>query len=714
MPRTNFYATCLFSALMAASPAAFAEGLADVMPQPAQVHAGDGSVPLPRDLAVHLSGAADSRLPGAVARAQRRWSARTEGTAAKGSFVLNVTCDKDVPEFPAGTEDESYTLEVRGATGSLHAVTALGALHGLETLLQLPKAQPEGLYLGSFVITDAPRFPWRGLLIDVARHWEPTDVILRNIDAMAVVKLNVLHLHLSDDQGFRIESRTHPELQAQGSDGNFFTQVQMRAIIAYAAERGIRVIPEFDVPGHTTSWLVSHPEIASLPGPYAIERHWGVFNPVMDPTQEATYALLSDFLGEMSELFPIPYIHIGGDENNGVQWNANPRIQAFIREKGLKDNAGLHAYFNRRIDAILAKHGKRIVGWDEILNPDLPRDCVIHSWRGAESLAEAANMGFDGLLSNGYYIDLCFPAADHYLQDPIPDPSKLTAAARAHILGGEATMWGEFVAPETIDSRIWPRTAAIAERLWSPASVRDVQDMYRRLAIVSLRLTEAGALHEKNSDLMLRHLVGPNLEVPGVSSLRTFIGVIEPLKRYNRIDRQIWMSQLVPLVGIADAAKPESEASRQFAVQVDDALFAPGAVDKSRLRAISETLSIWRAAGTEVADRLAPTYPGLREAVPNARGLAAASAAAVDAVDALASGKPMAPERAAAALATMDDAAKPDLSATLIPALSPMRLLVAAAAIQERRAHLTDEYWKDQVIAAANPGLAEASPAPVH
>ena len=302
-------------------------------------------------------------------------------------------------------------------------------------------------------------------MIDVARHWQPVEVIERNLDAMAVVKLNVLHLHLSDDQGFRIESLTHPELQGLGSDGKYFTQAQMRSIIAYAGERGIRVVPEFDVPGHATSWVVSHPELASLPGPYSIERHWGVFNPVLDPTQEATYALLADLLGEMASLFPDRFIHIGGDENNGVQWGANPRIQAFIREHGLKDSAGLHAYFNKRIGAILAKTGKRIIGWDEIMNPELPRNCVIDSWRGTEALAASAILGFDGILSNGYYIDLCYPASDHYLPDPIPAESKLTTAERSHILGGEATMWSEWVSPETIDSRIWPRTAAVAERL---------------------------------------------------------------------------------------------------------------------------------------------------------------------------------------------------------------------------------------------------------
>src|ERR1019366_7456041 len=261
---------------------------------------------------------------------------------------------------------------------------------------------------------------------------------------------------------------------------------------AYAAERGIRVVPEFDIPGHSTSWVVSHPELASLPGPYGIERQWGVFNPVLDPTNEATYALLGDFLGEMAALFPDSFMHIGGDENNGAQWSANPRIQEFIRAHGLKDNGGLHTYFNGRIAAILAKSGKRLVGWDEILHPGLPPGSVVHSWRGTEALAAAAALGYDGILSNGYYVNLCFHASEHYLVDPIPSSSALTPAQRSHILGGEATMWGEWVTPETIDMKIWPRTAAIAERLWSPQECRDVEDMYRRLAIVSDRLDEAG------------------------------------------------------------------------------------------------------------------------------------------------------------------------------------------------------------------------------
>jgi hexosaminidase len=717
MPRKNSSAICLFSALAAMAMQARGGPLPlDVMPAPADVLVKQGLFPIKGLLMVGVSDGSNRGVANAIARVQSRWLVLTTPYPTKETvttgYKLVVQWSEKGAAVPSLGDDESYALELGPTQATLKSTTPLGAMHGLETFLQLPVREPGGWYLPQVTIDDRPRFPWRGLMIDVARHWQPIEVIERNLDAMAVVKLNVLHLHLTDDQGFRIESLTHPELQGMGSDGQYFTQAQMRTIIAYAAIRGIRVVPEFDIPGHATSWVVSHPEVASLPGPYSIERHWGVFNPVLDPTNEATYALLGDFLGEMAALFPDPFIHIGGDENNGVQWNANPKIQAFIREHGLKDNAGLHAYFNKRIREILAKGGKRIVGWDEIINPELPRDCVIDSWRGTEALGAAATMGFDGLLSNGFYIDLCYPASDHYLPDPIPSASKLTDAERVHVLGGEATMWSEFVSPETIDSRIWPRTTAVAERLWSPAGVRDVPEMYRRLAIVSGRISEAGSLHERNGDLMLRHLVGANLEIAGMDSLRTFISVIEPVKHYDRGGQQVWMNQQVPLIGIADAAKPESEVSRLFAAQVDEALFAPGTIDKARLGALLGTLSQWGAAGLEVADKLPGTYPALREAIPHAQGLAAATAAAADAIASLLSGTALPPKKASEAVAKLDAAAQPDVSATLIPSLGPMRLLVAAAEIQERRADLSDEHWKDQVIAVAYPGLAEAAPKP--
>ena len=344
----------------------------------------------------------------------------------------------------------------------------------------------------------------------------------------------------------------------------FYTQAQIRDVVEYAAERGIRVMPEFDVPGHSTSWFVAYPEYASAPGPYAIERRFGVFGPAFDPTNERIYPFFDAFLKEMAGLFPDPYLHIGGDEVEGHQWDANPAIQAFKKKHGLADNGALQAYFNGRLLKILTRHGKKMVGWDEILQPGLPKDIVIHSWRGQESLVEAARKGYQGILSNGYYIDLCHPAADHYLNDPIPAGSPLDESQKALILGGEATMWSELVTPETIDSRIWPRTAAIAERLWSPAVVRDVDDMYRRLPIVSLRLEELGLLHLKNPDMLLRRLAGN----AAIEPLKILAEAVEPLEGYERHGQAAYTS-LSPFTRFVDACAPESLPARSLGKQVE-------------------------------------------------------------------------------------------------------------------------------------------------
>jgi len=394
----------------------------------------------------------------------------------------------------------------------------------------------------------------------------PIDVIKRNLDAMAAVKLNVLHLHLSEDQGFRIESKVFPELQEKGSDGEYFTQEQIKDIIKYADDRGIRVMPEFDMPAHATSWFVGHPELASSPGPYEIETRFGVSDGVMDPTKESTYAFLDKFIREMSALFPDPYFHIGGDENNGKQWDANPDIQKFKTEHNLADNHELQAYFNKRILAILQKYNKKMVGWDEIYQPGLPKDIVIQSWRGREALYSAANNGYKSFLSNGYYIDLAEPASKHYLNDPLPSDNPLSEDKAKNILGGEATMWAELITRETIDSRIWPRTAAIAERFWSPETVTNVRDMYRRLDKVSIDLEELGLNHIKNQNMMLRRLTNGQ----DITAIKTLVGLIEPLKGYKRHSQGVKLNTYAPLTRLPDAAVPDAKVARDFRFLVDD------------------------------------------------------------------------------------------------------------------------------------------------
>jgi hexosaminidase len=677
-----------------------------LMPAPARTVFEPGRVAIDASFSVALRNHDDARLRAAVARALRRWEERTGFTFARSpqaAFVfatdasaasLVIDCTAAGSALPTLGEDESYTLDASATQIVLRAPNVVGALRGLETLLQLLQRDTDGWFVPKVSIHDQPRFPWRGLMIDVCRHWQPMDVIKRNLDGMALVKLNVLHLHLTEDQGFRIESKTHPRLHQLGSDGKYFTQDEMREIIAYAAERGIRVVPEFDIPGHATSWLVAYPELGSAPGPYTIERKWGIFDPVLDPTNEDVYALLADFLGEMAALFPDPYLHIGGDENNGKHWNANARIQNFIRERNLHDNEGIHAYFNRRIRDILAPHGKKIVGWDEILHPDIPQDAVIHSWRGPAGLVDAAKRGYSAILSNGYYIDLCYPAADHYRNDPLPADTPLTPAEQARILGGEATMWAEWVTPETIDSRIWPRTAAIAERLWSPREVNDVADMYRRLAIVSQRLEEAGLNHERNRPAMIRRLAGDGASESDLETLRLFTDAIEPVKQYERGRYHANHTQHTPLVGLADIARPESDTARIFATAVKTLLGNGGtrsvasADDTEVVPPQSATfeflitqLTTWQRVGGDAAQRLTTRALIGHDGAPVAQALADASAIGLAALDALRANTPKDTAWRDRQLAALDAAAKPR-DAVQLPMIEALRQLVNAASQQ--------------------------------
>src|SRR5882724_10086901 len=420
----------------------------NLMPVPASMQIQTGRLPITSSFNVAVKNHTDDRLRAGIDRMLRRLAGRTVLTLPadlatdEGAAILVVQCEGAGEIIPSLNENESYSLEVNDKQARLVAPTVVGVLRGLETFLQLLASDRNGYYLPGIRIQDQPRFAWRGLLIDIGRHYEPPEVLKRNLDAMAAVKLNVFHWHLTEDQGFRVESKKFPKLHLMGSDDLYYTQDQVREIISYARERGIRVVPEFDIPGHSTSWLVGHPELGSGPGPYQIERRAGIFEPALDPTRDQVYKFLDRFLGEMASLFPDAYMHIGGDENEGKQWDRNPQIQAFMKAKGIKDNHALQAYFNQHLLKILQKHRKKMIGWDEILQPDLPRDAVIQSWRGPASLAEAARKGYDGILSAGYYIDLIYPTTQHYRADPIPADSSLTSDEAKHVLGGEATMWG--------------------------------------------------------------------------------------------------------------------------------------------------------------------------------------------------------------------------------------------------------------------------------
>ena len=602
--------------------------------------------------------------------------AATEGMPTVPFRIFCEGCDK---EPLCSSACERYDLVVRHNGVTLRAGGYAGVIYGMETLLQLVERRGDEAFLPAVVIHDRPRYPWRGVMIDVARHWIPKSVILRNLDAMAAVKMNVLHLHLTDYQAVRVESKVFPLLQERGSRGHYFSQEDIREIIRYAGVRGIRVIPEFDLPGHCTSWFAGYPELATVPGPYVPDSLFGVSYPVMDPTREEVYRFLDRFFGEMASLFPDSYIHIGGDEVNPKQWQTSRHVQLFMETHGLEDVHALQAYFNSRLDSILLRQGKKMMGWDEILDPGLPEDIVVQVWRNQKSLFEAVRKGRMAILSAGYYLDHQLPAGKHYSVDPevlpgavdiepdtlhwktwditmnmagnslegaltlygqpgdfrgvlsmmggliafpeaameegvlafdlntdygkfafrlrtegdsvtgkgslgiisikvrgrlvggdalpgtmppVIEPMKpLTEEERTRILGGEACMWSEMVDSLTIESRIWPRTAAIAEKLWSPASLtNDTEDMYRRLAATDSLLTLFGLQHHANYLRQLQSLAGGD----DIADLKSFIDLLEEVKYYDRMAIYDPLTIRTPLNRVVDAAWPESAEARRF------------------------------------------------------------------------------------------------------------------------------------------------------
>ncbi len=328
----------------------------------------------------------------------------------------------------------------------------------------------------------------------------------------------------------------------------------------------------------------------------------------------------------MSQLFPDEYMHIGGDENNGKQWNANQDIQQFMKKHNIPDNHSLQSYFNQKLLGILTKYHKKMLGWEEILHSDMPKNIVIQSWRGVQSLKQAATKGYQAILSNGYYIDLNHSTVDHYLVDPDPDSLNLNDDQKKLILGGEATMWAEFVSPENVDSRIWPRTAAIAERFWSPQNVRDINDMYRRLDVISYKLENLGLMHIKNQKMMIRRLAGNH----DISALTNFINVVEPVKDYNRNRYRPDYTSFAPLTRVVDAAVPDAETARNFRNTVDD--FLDNNSDNSLSDMIKQQLTLWKNNDANL-EEIINESPVLKEIQSMSEDLSTISSIGLEALD---------------------------------------------------------------------------------
>jgi hexosaminidase len=650
-----------------------------LMPMPAEIKTADGKLVIDGNFSIASTGYEEPRLISALGRFVKRLERRTgipmpapiPGDPAKATVVIH--CEAAGEAIQSVKENESYVLEVKPQQAHLIAPTPVGILHGLETLLQLVDSDNESFGFPIIKISDKPRFPWRGLMLDPCRHWMPIEMIKRNIDGMAAMKLNVLHWHLSEDQGFRVESKVFPKLHGMGSDGKYFTQDQVREVIAYARERGIRVVPEFDMPGHTTAWFVGYPELASAPGPYQIERHWGVFDPCMDPSKEELYTFLDAFIGEMSKLFPDEYFHIGGDEVNGKHWTASPTIQAFKQKNSLKDNHEFHVYFNKRLSAIVTKYDKKMIGWDEILHPDLPKNIVVQSWRGQASLADAAKKGYTGILSFGYYLDHILSASNHYQVDPLDkEAANLSGEEKSRILGGEACMWAEYVTPENVDSRIWPRMAAIAERLWSPQGIKDADDMYRRLEFVSRDLEALGLTHRSSYPSMLQRIAGDH----SIDPVRVLSDVLEPVKYYTRGGTREYTS-FTPLNRLVDATRPESDTARRFAHDVDQAL-----ASKSEMQTLAPSLRGQLIAWRDNHARLKPILDDsflLKEAAPLSETLSALAKAGLQALDCIESGKTADDSWIASQKALFEQPRRPQTEVLIMIAPAINRLVQATA-----------------------------------
>lgn len=662
----------------------------EIMPLPASLEYGKGFIEITKNFGVKFENEPNDKLKNAVDRLYKQLGQKTQiqftDRVEDILEIKNVNLENN--EYPIFGENESYELTISKGHIVLRAPSTTGIIYGLETLVQIVESKEDQFIFPVLEIKDQPRYPWRGLMLDVSRHWMPKEVVLRNLDAMAKLKMNVFHWHLSDYQGFRVESKKFPKLHEMGSQGNYYTQEEIKEIINYASERGIRVVPEFDVPGHATSWLAGYPELGSAPGPYSIDTlALGLFRPVLDPTNPKLYAFLDDFLAEMVTLFPDKYFHIGGDEVMAKDWEDNEKIQKYMGNNNIEDSHQLQAHFNIRLQKIIAKHNKIMLGWDEIQHPDLPVDGItIQAWRSHKVLWESARKGNKTILSKGYYLDHKKRASEYYNIDPeiikgainididsvnwtswtsqihfggnefdgniytfgkdddiqiimefmesatsISDVDKngnsinftnkidvgnmnvaleivgdsiigeasialfdlkltgkrsggsdmpdglalpkfdkiepLSPEELKNIIGGEACMWSEMVDSVTLESRVWPKAAAIAEKLWSPKELtKDNEDMYRRLILMNQYLEETGLEHRKNQETILKDMVDQEFIQP-LNFLVDYLNEGAFLNRISMYEPTLYTG--TSLNYIVDAASAESYPAYKFNKLVD-------------------------------------------------------------------------------------------------------------------------------------------------
>ncbi|MDH7501160.1 MAG: beta-N-acetylhexosaminidase [Verrucomicrobiota bacterium] len=496
---------------------------AGLMPRPAHVRVGDDTFQIGSNTRVIGTGAATAeaeKLAEALSIVLGRRIAVSIGPAEKGDIELVLV------QGDSWANTEGYKLSIDRNSARICAATPTGLFYGGITLRQLvwpgmrdsaagAETQGKGVFIRTMEITDSPRFPWRGLLVDPARHFLPLDFLKKMVDLMSLHKLNTLQIHLTDDQGWRFEVKKYPRLIEIGSrraespkrgapnDGDgapygpfFYTQAQMRELVDYARARHVTIVPEIEMPGHFLAALAAYPEFSCTGGPFEVRTRWGVHSDILCAGNDAAVAFVRDVLAEVIEVFPSEFIHIGGDEVPRERWRACPKCQARIRKEGLKNEAQLQTWFNGQIEQFLASRGRRMIGWDEILEGGLTPGAAVMSWRGTRGGAAAAEAGHDVVMSptSHCYFDYAqgkgllepesiggfIPLAKVYGFDPVP--GELPADKYRHVLGVQGNLWSEFMwSPQDVEYFAFPRAAALAEVSWSPAQTRNFSDFLDRL-----------------------------------------------------------------------------------------------------------------------------------------------------------------------------------------------------------------------------------------
>ncbi|HWU80897.1 MAG TPA: beta-N-acetylhexosaminidase, partial [Caulobacter sp.] len=510
----------VLSLTLAAGSALAATQALPIIPMPAELSRGSGVLVVRPGAMVSVPAGDAGALSAARLLASQVKQTRGLDLVVREGGAGQIVLARDPSVFAA----EGYGLTVTSKGARIAAKDDAGLLYGAMTLAQLlspDAAFGQSVKVPALTVRDQPRFAWRGIMVDVARHFQPAESLKPLIDAMAAHKMNVLHLHLSDDQGWRVEIKRYPKLTEIGAwrtpptageapstqpYGGFYTQDQVRDLVAYARERSVTIVPEIDLPGHAQAAVAAYPEIGVFGDRPPVGVDWGV-NPYLFDVDQPSLTFIEGVLDELMSLFPSTYIHVGGDEAIKDQWQRSPAVQARMRELGLKNEHEMQSWFIEHLGKYLAAHGRRLIGWDEILEGGLPASASVMSWRGEQGAIDAANQGHDVVLSPAPILYLDSLQSDRADEPPgrlsimtlkdvygyEPMPKGIAPDKAGHVLGAQANAWSEYlVTPAQIRHAIFPRLDAVSEITWSPKDRRDWTGFLDRLDIQRLRYARQG------------------------------------------------------------------------------------------------------------------------------------------------------------------------------------------------------------------------------